>query len=147
MRVLCRHGHFAFYPREAGDINRYARHYGQELVRDGDFYTFPRLQGAPKYSLQGKPYLTVPAVKTFEGEPWEVMKENGWVYLIAADIIVPKATIVGKAPLSETVFYFLAQNILVQPGSFLANGEKAMSYDGEFSQKTFQLRITGFDNE
>ncbi len=145
MRVLCRHGHFAFFPEDAGDINRFRVYYGQELVRVGNYYTFPGLEDAPKYSLLGSPYLGVPATKTFEGEPWEVMEANGFVYFFETDTIGPKELALDIVSLARMQFYFLFQNQLIQPGSRLTTGEQILSYDGDFSLKDYGLRILGLD--
>lgn len=148
MRVLCRHGHFAFYPSKTSDIARFSNYFDEELVRDGDFYTFPLLKQAPRYSIAGKPYLTLPALKTYEGRaPWDVLRENGFVYHILSGLLVPKAsiTILINPPLAG--FYFLAQSPLIQPGSRNTLGQQILSYDGEFFQDTVQLKVREFSYE
>jgi hypothetical protein len=148
VRVICRHGHLAFYPRNAREVKRFCDYYETELVRDGDFYTFPFLKDAPRYSIAGAPYLNLPAVETFEAaSPWEVMKKNGFVYHIKTGLLVPKTavTIFINPPLVGN--YFLAQSPLIQAGSRNALGSAILSYDAEYVQDTFQLRVMGFDYE
>ncbi len=147
MRVLCRHGHFAFYPKRPGDVARFMEFFEVDLVRDGDFYTFPLLQDAPKYSLAVKPYLGIPATTTFEGDPWAVMRENGFVYHIASGLLVPKQAVFIPINPILTGYYFLAESPLIQPGSQNAAGQKILSYDAEYMQEVNQLRVTEFAYE
>src|SRR4051812_4712842 len=104
MRVLCRHGHFAFYPRKASDINQFSQSFGVTLKREEDYYTFPRLQGAPKYSLLGKLYVNLPALATYEGMPWEVMKANDFVYNVQLGLLVPKLAVIGLTEINQKGF-------------------------------------------
>lgn len=147
MRVLCRHGHFAFYPRTSTDIATFVNRYGQELVRAGEFYTFPLLVDAPDYSLQGKPYLNLPALSTFEGKPWDVMRENGFVYSIATGLLVPKLSVTVFINPPRTGMYLTAETPLIQPGSRNITGQQLLSYDAEFDPKTFILRVREFNYE
>lgn len=147
MRVLCRHGHFAFYPRGSSDINRFAQSFGLELEREDDYFTFPKLIGAKDYSLTGKLYLNLPALKTFHGKPWEVMKENDFVYSLALGLIVPKLTIVGLADITQKGFYYVCNTPLLQPGARTVLGRQILSYSGEFFEDKFYLRVMEFDYE
>lgn len=144
MRVLCRHGHFAFYPRYAGDIARFTKYYDITLQRDGDFFTFPPLVKAPRYSIALTPYINIPAVKTFEGQaPWEVFRENGFVYHMQTGLIIPKLSVITLVDLPQSNYcYMLPPNKLLQPGTYLYTGQQVLSYDAEFVQDTFTLRIS-----
>lgn len=144
MRVLCRHGHFAFYPRTPSDINRFTQSFATELEREEDYYTFSGLVGAPKYSLVGAPYLGLPAFQTYEGMPWDVMKANEFVYSIQLGILVPKISILGSADLVQKGFFFVANVPLLQPGVRTPQGQ-ILSYSGEFYTDKFYLRILEFD--
>jgi hypothetical protein len=147
MRVLCRHGHFSFYPRQSGDINRFAQSFGVTLKREEDYYTFERLQGAPKYSLLGKLYINLPALTTFEGNPWDVMRENNFVYNVQLGLIVPKLSVLGLVELTQSGYFFMANVPLLQPGVRTILGRQIMSYSGEFYDDRFYLRILEFDYE
>jgi putative methionine-R-sulfoxide reductase with GAF domain len=127
MRVLCRHGHFAFYPRNASDIAQFANYFDITLKRERDYYTFEGLYGADDYSLTLSPYLNMPALVTYEGEPWEVMRENMFVYHLGLDIVVPRMLITTTVEVPLVGFYFTAQGSLLQPGSWTSNGQ-IMSY-------------------
>ncbi len=142
MRVLVRHGHFAFYPRKTSELSRFAKMFDVDLVRDGDFFTFDFLAGAERYSLAGKLYLNLPALETYEGRgPWDVLKQNDFVYSTALGLLVPKASItaVMQSPRSDT--YFICPTPILQPGTLDATGQQILSYDAIFNDDTFQLKI------
>ncbi len=145
--MLVRHGHFAFYPKHARDVSRFTNYFGDELVREGEYYTFENLKDAPRYSILGKPFLLTPAIKTFEGEPWDVMRENSFVYDITTGLIVPKLAITLLINPPLTGYYFTAQTPLIQPGSRNAKGRQLLSYDAEYIQDTLQLRVMEFQYE
>lgn len=147
MRVLCRHGHIAFYPRQATEIARFTQYFGVELERVRDFYTFPLLAEAPDFSLEGLAYLDVPALATFEGEPWDVMRENGFVYNVDKESIVRKETILTQINSPLVGQFYLPGVPLVQPGSRNASGNQILSYDGEYMIDLNQLRLSGFHYE
>ncbi len=142
MRVLVRHGHFAFYPEKLNDLGRFSRYFGITLVRDGDFYTFSLLQDAPRYSLATKLFLNLPATTTYEGRaPWEVMRENGFVFDLLTQILVPKTSYVSIAPLPLSDDHWISPTPLFQPGLRDTSGRQILSYDGFFTMGTFDLKI------
>lgn len=147
MRVLCRHGHFSFYPRDADDISRFSNYFSVTLKREEDYYTFERLFEAPHYSLLGKPYINLPAIETYEGSPWDVMRENGFVYHLGTGLIVPKASIVSIVEIPMVGHYFRAGGSLIQPGSRTLLGRQILSYSGEFIKEGLSLRISEFEYE
>jgi hypothetical protein len=147
MRLLCRHGHYAFYPEEAYEIQVFNSFYGSSLVRDGDFYTFSGQVGAPNYSLIGKTYKNIPAVARYEGNPWDVMKANGFVFNLVTGLFVPAASIVSVVSLAMTGQFFLTKNTLIQAGAFDARGLKILSYDAEFWIEQNQLRVIEYSYE
>lgn len=147
MRVVCRHGHFAFYPRRSSDIYQFATSFDVELVREEDYFTFDALAGADKYSILGKPYLNLPALKTYEGNPWDVLRENDYVYSLSLGLIVPKLSILGIAEISQQSFYYVTNVPLLQPGVRTVLGQQILSYSGEFYDDKFYFRILEFDYE
>ncbi len=148
MRVVCRHGHFAFYPRKASDIYKFANSFDVELEREEDYFTFSGLVGAPKYSLAAKPYLNLlPATTTYEGAPWEVMRENDFVYNISLGLVVPKLTIIGIVELTQKGFFYVCNVPLLQPGVRTLLGRQILSYSGEFHEDQFYLRVVEFGYE
>lgn len=147
MRVLCRHGHFAFYPRRATDIALFANMFNYELEPEEDYYTFSGLAGADTYSLLGKIYLNLPAIATYEGRPWEVMRENNFVYHLATGLIVPKLGVVGVIDINQVDLYFMSDAALIQPGLRTLLGQQVLSYSGEIFLDKLQMRISEFAYE
>lgn len=147
MKVLCRHGHFAFYPDKASDIADFSSYYKVTLKRERDYYTFSGLFGADDYSLLGKPYLNLPAIVTYSGEPWEIMRENNFVYHLITGIIVPKLTVVSIVNFSYVGSYFQVAAPLVQPGSRNLLGRQILSYFGIVTDEGSGLRVLEFDYE
>lgn len=147
MRVLCRSGHFAFYPRTASDIARFSNYFSVTLKRERDYYTFKGLYGAEDYSLLGKPYLNLPALATYEGEPWEIMRENDFVYSLDLGIIVPKLSILSIVDTPLVGYYYRAGGSIIQPGSRTLLGQQILSYSGEFIDEGSSLRISEFSYE
>jgi hypothetical protein len=147
MRVICRHGHFAFYPRRASDIYTFATSFNVELEREQDYFTFSGLVGAEEYSLLGKTYLDLPAIKTYQGRPWEVMKANDFIYNMSLETIVPKSSIVGVTELTQKGLFYVCNVPLLQPGVRTVLGRQILSYSGEFSEDKFYLRILEFSYE
>lgn len=144
MRILCRHGHFAFYPRGVSDIARFVNRYGVSLQRVQDFYTFESIAEAPDYSITGKTYVNLPATETYEGNPWDVMRENGFVYDLSTSLLVPVDAISILINPARTGLYFTSQTPLIQPGSRNIAGDTIMTYDAEFDFSAFMLRVREF---
>jgi hypothetical protein len=147
MRVLCRHGHFSFYPRQTSDLAKFAQMFGLTLEREEDYFTFSTLKAAGKYSLAGKPYVNLPALETYEGNPWDVMRENNFVYHLGLDVLVPKQSIVSIGELISKGFFYVFSGPILQPGSRTITGDQIMSYSGEFYDDRFYLRILEFAYE
>jgi hypothetical protein len=148
MRILCRHGHFALYPESAEEISKFQSWTNTKLFRSDDFYTFERLYDLPNYSLTGAPFGNILALKTFEGKPWEVMKENGYVYNVTTKLIVPKLAIVDMVSLNFGQYYYSVQNGILQPGTRQPLPPKQiLSYDAYFDCDKFQLKIFGVEYE
>ncbi len=103
MRVVCRHGHFAFYPSRVEDVQRFWVYFKMPLVAERDYWTFPATAGLPDYSLAGLPYGLVPATAHFAGEgPWAVMRANGLVTSLTTFTLVPAATVAVVTPMPES---------------------------------------------
>lgn len=147
MRVLCRHGHVAFYPDYATEISKFSEYYGLDLVLEGDYYTFRNLAGAPDYSLIGLPYLNLEGLVVYQGKPWEVMRENGFVYSERAGGLVLKDEVEATVELERSSRYFVAPGAYVAPGSVLPGGERVLSYDAIFSQGFKRMILIGWSHD
>lgn len=146
MRILCRHGHFSFFQAYPGEIAEFAQYWETELVRVEGFYTFPLLAEAPEYSLKGKSFLGLTAVKTFEGTPWEIMRENGFVYSLAEKSLVPKASIAAPYTPVLTGYYFSENFPMLQPG-LRVGGNQILSWDASYNDSQKILKISEFGYE
>jgi len=147
MRVLCRHGHIAFFPRDPSEISRFMSIYKVTLQRVDDFYTFDGIAAAKDYSLENHSYLNLTATKTYEGSPWEVFKANNFVYDLSTNLLVLKNSVKLKISLPLVGNYYLAPNPIIQPGSVFSGGSRIMSYDGEYDDSFYQLKIREFAYE
>jgi hypothetical protein len=127
MKVSCQHGFFKFWEAKAGQISDFISTYGFDLISENDYFTFSFLSDAPKYSIAGGEYLGALATKTFEGEPWEVMRENNLVYDFNLDKVVLIETIIQPVQLKTTDRYILADGMIL-PGSLTDAGERVTDY-------------------
>lgn len=141
MRVLCRHGHFAFYPKTEREVARFASIFNQVLLRQDDFYTFAFLKDAPEYSLLGKPYLGLPALVTYAGKAWDVLRENGFVFDFTLGVIKPKALSISIVNLVLIDDFWTCDVPLIVPGSLTNLGSKIVSYDAQLDLETSQLKV------
>lgn len=149
MRVVCRHGHFSFYPTRAGQLSSFCETYSITLVRVDDYYTFEPLSELPRYSILGRVYGNLPALSTFEADhAWKVMKQNRFVYNIELGLLVPVATVLGLVSIPLIRYFFTSQRALVQPGLInKANGQRIVSYDAEIMHPLQHLRIGSLEYE
>lgn len=147
MRILVRHGHFAFYPSNLSDIANFCRIFDVALERVDDYYTFPLLKSLKDWSLPLYPYGNLPAIVKYEGKPWEVMKANNFVYSLSLKILVPKVSILGVFSPTQSGPYYTTNQAIVQPGIIATTGQRFMSYDGIFDFNTQKLRVREFQYE
>lgn len=134
MRIKCIHGYFIFSESQAGQVSDFMSLTGLELVSQGDEYTFADLANAPKYSLAGKSYLGIPAIETFEGEPWEIFEANSWVYDFSRGLVVPIASITQTTTLKLAGNRYVSPGLLL-PGSITEDG-RVRDYSAWFSLQT-----------
>lgn len=142
MRVLCRHGHYAFFPRYASEIAEFCRTLEITLVRENDYYTFPALKGLSDYSIKTVIYKDIPAIITFEGTPWEILKQNKFVYNLGLGKVVPLASITTSISLEDVGGYYKSNATMVQAGSFVSTGVRLVDYDASFSENYQAVSIT-----
>lgn len=133
MRLRCIHGYFIFQETKVGQIADYMSLTGLSLVSRDDYFTFESLQEAPEYSLAGKSYLGVPAIATYEGNPWEVFEENGLVYNFATDLVVPISTIVQKTIINLAGNRYTSPGLIL-PGSLTDEGLRVKGYAAWYSR-------------
>lgn len=133
MRLKCIHGYFIFQETKVGQISDYMSLTGLSIVAKHDYFTFEFLKDAPEYSLTGKSYLGVPAVATYEGNPWEVFEENGFVYNFATGLVVPIASIVQKTVVKLAGNRYVSPGLIL-PGSLTDEGKRVKGYAAWYSR-------------
>lgn len=128
MQIRCIHGYFIFREQRAGEISDFMSLFeGLELVAKDDYFTFAALVDAPSHSIEGGEVLGVTAIKTFEGKPWEVMRENELVYNFNSGLVVPIDTITRRVELVKAPNYFLSPGLIL-PGSVTDDGSRVTDY-------------------
>jgi hypothetical protein len=142
MRVLCRSGHFAFYPFRRDEVIRFQRVFKLALFAEGDYFTFKGLLDLPRWSQTGQLYGTLPAVATYEGRhAYEVMRENEFVYSLATGFLIPSTTVSQIVSLPQTLDCAIAPKPLIQPGAILSSGETLIGYEGDIDLSLQRLYV------
>lgn len=138
MKIRCIHGYFLFEEEQGGEISQFMSLFGVELVAVENYYTFAKLAEAKDYAIIGGTYLGAPVTKTYEGKPWEIMRENKLIYHFNNDIVQPIDTITDTTDIKQSGSYFLARGLII-PGALL-NGTRIKSYSGfyVFDQQKFK---------
>lgn len=146
MKISCLHGYFIFNETEAGQISKFVSRYDLPISLNGDHYTFDDLVDAPKYSIAGSTYLGAVATTTYEGEPWEVMRQNNLIYNFSTGLVEPIATIVQSFNLSTAGNYFVSNGLIV-PGSVTDDGSRVKDYSALYSSKELRFKYSevGFE--
>lgn len=140
--VHCRHGFFEYYPQTKRELGTFERLQGVKLKSERDYFTFEGLIGLPRYSLQGSIYGTLPALVSYEGrDAADVMRENGFVYHLETDLLLPKELVLTTVTIPKTQDCWVAPSCFVQPGAVLQNGRRLVSYEGEIDLEVQRLYI------
>lgn len=141
MRILSRHGHYAFYPEHSSEIADFCKAFDITLEREDDFYTFPALKGLKDYSLATVVYKDIAATVNYEGKPWEIMRENEVVYNIGLEKVVPLISITTTLSLTLADGFYNVNVPLIQAGSIVPTGERIVDYDAIFVEEYKQLKV------
>lgn len=142
MKVVCRHGHFAFYPSLKEDVIRFQRLFKLPLYNVDDYYTFLGLSNIPRWSQVARPFGNIPALVTYEGrKPWDVMKANDFVYSLATGLLVPRGTIIGQAKVRQTLDCSIYDRPLLQPGLMFQPGVFIIGYQAMIDLEFQKLYI------
>ena len=116
------------------------------LVRKHDFFTFETLEAAPDYAILGGEFLGAEVIKTFEGQPDEVMRENELVYNFLTDEVVPVSSIVQRVKVAEAASFFLSDGLIL-PGSVTDGGLRVMDYAAWYDFKSGQFKYSEINLE
>lgn len=141
VRIQCIHGFLIFKESSPGQLSHFCNLAEIELERSGEFFTVPALVDAPRFSIAGGTYLGAPATVTYEGEPWEVMKENGLVYSFETETVVPIETIISPVQIDEAVNYYITTG-MIQPGSVTDDGDRVTNYAAFFDYAALNFKYS-----
>jgi len=146
MKIKCLHGYFIFEETRAGQVSEFMSHYqGLSLTPVDNYFTFTAIANAPEYSLTGADFLGATATKSYEGKPWEIFKQNGFVYNFNTDSVVSKLTITQRAVLDGTANYFIS-NGLIMPGAVMDDGSRVIDYSAwHLSDKKYKYSEVTFE--
>lgn len=147
MIVKSINGFIKYYPQEREDLIRFKSIFGIDLYREDDYFTFENLIGIPRYSIAGMPYAGILAVKTYEGRhASDVMRENGFVYNLELEAIVPMLALPNSVNMVETLNYATTPKAFIQPGARLdGRTTRILSYSAWLSLDFQKLYL--FDRE
>jgi len=132
MKCRCIHGYFIFNETKVGQISDFISLTGLPLVARDDYYTFETIAAAPNYSIKGAPLLGITATETFTGNPWDVFRENGFVYDFGDDVVRPIALTTAKTTVRLAGNRFVSPGLLL-PGSVTPDG-RIEGFSGWFSR-------------
>lgn len=141
MKIECIHGYFKFEETSPGQLSKFMSRFGFEIERVGDHFTFSDLIEAPDYSIAGGTFLAAPTLETFEGKPWDVMRENRLVYDFSLGIVVPIDLVTQTAKISTAGNVFVANGMLL-PGSLTVEGERVTDYAAYFMEDSLRFKYS-----
>lgn len=137
MKVKCLHGFFIFEDTAQGQISDFMSYTGLEIEKKGNYFTFSDLINAPDFSIKNKSYLNETAIKTFEGNPWDVFEQNEFIYDFTSGLIKPITSIVNTVTINHSGNKFVT-NGLILPGSLTAEGERVKDFSAWYSRQTLR---------
>lgn len=141
MRIDCLHGYFKFNEVRQGQISAFMSVYDLVLVKDRDFYTFETLKDAPLYAIKDKTYLGATVTQTYEGNPWEILEQNGLVFDFTSDSVVPKASITTRVIITQLDSSYLSEGLIL-PGSVTDDGKRVINYSAWFFPDTKRFKYS-----
>lgn len=136
MKIICDHGFYKFYPEKQEDLFLFTNYLGIELRKKDDYYTYPLLAELPNFSIRPNLYGLAPSIKTFEGSPSQIMKENNLVYNLATGTLVTVESILYSGQLKSLGRKWISERAMIQAGMIIGSG-RIKTFDGVFD---FDLR-------
>ena len=146
MRIVCNHGFFIFEEDALGEVSDFIGLHDLDLSSYKNDFTFKPLKDAADFSIKGADYLNFKAVKTFQGEPWEVMRANGLVYDFQTGKLVDYKTINEVIQFEASSNSFVA-NGLVSPGSITQSGKRILGFSCWYSRNDSSWLYSGVTYE
>ena len=146
MKIRCSHGFYYFREEKIGEISDFISLYGLSLSAENDYYTFDLLLGAPKYSILGNTYLGADVIKTFEGEPHEILRQNELVYNFQKGVVEPISNVSINISIFNAGNYY-SSNGLIVAGSIMDDGQRVRDYSATFTKgsRVFKYSEVNFE--
>lgn len=145
MRLKCLHGYFILSESKSGQVSDFMSLTGLSIESKKDYFTFSDLVDAPHYSIIAKPIqiglVPLPAIATFEGEPWEVLEQNEMVYDFSRGLLVPIVSITKIIKIQNAGNKFISNGLII-PGSLTDEGQRVKSYDAYFIRESMKWVYT-----
>jgi hypothetical protein len=141
MKINCHHGFFVFIESRAGEVSDFISLYDLDIIRKGDRFIFADLEDAPDYSIKGAPLLNTIAIKTFAGEPWEVLRENEMIYDFNTGLLVPLTSVTQTAKIDAAGNFYVSPGLIL-PGSLTDEGLRVTDYAAWFSTDTMKFKYS-----
>jgi len=133
MKIKCINGFFIFEPQTLTQLSDFIYLTGFNIVRFKDYYTFKILSELPNFSIKDLSFSNLTAKTTSEGEPWDLLDRNGFVYDFTLNQLRLFDSVTQVVDLRQAQSYFLS-NGLIQPGALTIGGSKIKSYECFFSR-------------
>lgn len=138
MRITCLHGYFIFRESYSGEIARFNTDFGQDLVAKKDFYTFSLLKNTPEYSFVGTEFLNLIGTVVYEGEPYEVMEQNGFIYDFTVQSLKPLESITTQIDPARLLDGYQSRGLII-PGSVTKSLQRVTGYQCGFDFPTLNF--------
>ncbi len=129
MKITCLNGYFNFRETSLGEIAEFNSIFSSTLTAKDDYYTFNFLKDAPEYAIAGSKYLNLVATKTYSAKPWEIMRENKFVYDFNLKALTVSSLVAKKVLLTRLRDRYSASG-LIQPGSVTSDWKRISGYQG-----------------
>ncbi len=146
MKIDCIHGYFIFEETSSGQISEFMSRYGLSIEKENDRFIFSDLVGAPEYSIQGALWMGAPCITTFEGPPWEIMRENGLVYNFLLGLVVPINSILQVIDVKNAGKFYIS-NGMILPGSVTDDGSRVTDYSAFYARERENFKYSEIDYE
>lgn len=114
---------------------------GLTVVPKEDYFIFSKFENAPEYSIAGKLYIDKMATVTYEGAPWEILKQNNLVYDFNKDALVDVLSVTKRTIIDLVANYFLSPGLIL-PGSVTEDGLRVIDYSAWYSFETGRFRYS-----
>lgn len=141
MKLNCLHGYFIFNETKMAQVSDFMNYTGLPLVSKDDYFTFQGKDSVPEFSLKDAPFMGVIATKNFEGPPWELYEENGFVFNFLTGLMQPITSITQVCQIKAAGDYFVS-NGLILPGSVTADGSRVKDYSAWYSRDSQNWRYS-----